>query len=132
MSAGQGNSAVLIVEDEPVVRLLLNALLQRQGLSTLTAEDGVQALEVYEAQPEKIGVVITDLNMPRMDGFGLIRRLTETSRPPAIIVTSGLPEMIQEVRRIWGDTVVVMPKPYDAKDVAMALQKVGAAATTHA
>lgn len=119
---------MLVVEDEPVIRLLLKVLLERQGLATITAEDGMEALEVYEAQQGRIGLVITDLNMPRLDGFGVIRRLLDMPRHPALIVTSGLPEMIQEVRRIWGDSIVVMPKPYDAKDLALALERARSAA----
>jgi CheY-like chemotaxis protein len=122
-SSTPDSSVVLIAEDEPIIRSLLRVLLERLGLQVLSAGDGAEAWEIFQAHAEEISIVITDLNMPRLDGPGLLRRLSEHPRHPSVIVTSGLPEMIDEVRRIWGDEVVVMPKPYDAKDLAHALER---------
>lgn len=123
-SAAQGGNIVLIAEDEPIIRMLLKSLLKRHGLNVVAAVDGQEAWEIYEQRAEEIAVVITDLNMPRLDGPGLVRRIAEHPRHPGIIVTSGLPEMIEEVRRVWHDDIVIMPKPYDAHDLAAALERV--------
>lgn len=122
--AAPAPSFVLIAEDEPIIRLLLRSLLERHGLSVLAAADGQEAWEMFEQRADEIAVVITDLNMPRLDGPGLVRRIAEHPRRPGIVVTSGLPEMIDEVRRVWQEDVVVMPKPYDAHDLAAALERV--------
>lgn len=123
-SASPFSRAVLIAEDEPVIRLLLKTLLERRGLRVLVAADGLEAFELYKTHMEEIGLVITDLNMPRLDGPGLVRRLAEQPHHPGIIVTSGLPEMIDDMRRIWGDDIVLMPKPYDSSDLTRALERV--------
>ena len=117
---------VLIAEDEPIIRSLLRVLLERHGFQVLAAADGLEAWELFEAHADDISLIITDLNMPRLDGPGLMGRLSQRERRPAVIVTSGLPEMIQQVRRVWEDDVVVMPKPYDANDLAAALERAGA------
>jgi diguanylate cyclase (GGDEF)-like protein len=64
---------VLIVEDDPSVLLLLKGLLEAEGYEVLTAANGVQALSLLEQST--VSIVITDLNMPRMDGFELCRRI---------------------------------------------------------
>ena len=126
--AAQHASAVLIAEDEPIIRSLLCVLLERRGLRVLVAADGLEALSLFEQNMEENGVVITDLNMPRLDGPGLVRRLAEYPHHVRIIVTSGLPEMIDEMRRVWGPELVIMPKPYDARDLDEALERVKVAA----
>ncbi|HEX2101222.1 MAG TPA: response regulator [Candidatus Synoicihabitans sp.] len=130
MSNSPFSNVALIAEDEPIIRSLLKSLLERRGLRVLAASDGVEALELFHAHGEEIGLIITDLNMPRLDGPELLRRLTSGTRHPGIIVTSGLPEMIEDVRRQWRDEVVVMPKPYDSKDLALALERVRALVPT--
>jgi two-component system, cell cycle sensor histidine kinase and response regulator CckA len=122
------SNVVLIAEDEPIIRSLLSVLLERKGMRVLVAADGLEALAIYTEHCDEIGVVITDLNMPRLDGPGLVRRLAEFPHQPRIIVTSGLPEMINEMRRVWGREIVLLPKPYDANDLAQALERVGAVA----
>ena len=123
-SAAQGSNLVLIAEDEPIIRILLKSLLQRHGLKVIAAADGQEAWELFEQRAEEIAVVITDLNMPRLDGPGLVRRIAEHPHHPGIVVTSGLPEMLEEVRRVWQDDIVIMPKPYDAHDLSAALERV--------
>ena len=81
---------VLIAEDESFTALALVDALQAQGHDVREAADGAEALEIMgEFQPD---VLVTDLNMPRMDGFELIRRLNARPQgaPPVILIT-GLP-----------------------------------------
>lgn len=80
---------VLVVEDDKMVGVMLADFLKRQGYRVITASDG---LEAYKAVlSEKPQVVITDLVMPKLDGFGLfdaLRSVPELSRIPVILVTS--------------------------------------------
>jgi len=63
----------LVVDDDPVVRLLVSALLRRAEWSVESAENGARALELMDA--ESFDVVISDANMPVLDGLGLFTRL---------------------------------------------------------
>ncbi|SOE09904.1 response regulator receiver domain-containing protein [Hoeflea halophila] len=65
---------VLIVDDSPTARALLRTRLDRFNFNVSTAENGAEALTILKTKPE-IGLVITDYNMPDMDGFELTRRL---------------------------------------------------------
>ncbi|MCD1261716.1 response regulator [Paenibacillus athensensis] len=80
---------VLVVDDEPIIRLGLRTLVEweEHGFCYAgEAEDGQEALELLEAQP--IDIVITDLLMPRMDGLELIRRLKMSGKDVGIVVLS--------------------------------------------
>ncbi len=80
---------VLIVDDSLSVRNTLSQLLGDFGYQTLTARDGVEALEMVRKQPP--AVVLTDLEMPRMDGMELVRTLRnnpDTGALPIVMITS--------------------------------------------
>jgi DNA-binding response OmpR family regulator len=77
---------VLIVDDEPRYLRLLEANLRTEGYEVVTAQDGQQALDVFSAQP--IDLVLLDIMMPRLDGFGATQRIREFSSVPIIILTA--------------------------------------------
>lgn len=78
---------VLVVDDEENQRAGLASMISSWGFSTETAADGQEALDKMSLSP--VHVIITDLMMPRMDGFELLRRLSsQGSVPPAIVLTA--------------------------------------------
>jgi len=77
---------ILIVDDEPRYLRLLEANLRTEGYEVATAQDGMQALDVFSAQP--IDLVLLDVMMPRLDGFGVCQRLREFSNVPIVILTA--------------------------------------------
>jgi two-component system cell cycle sensor histidine kinase/response regulator CckA len=81
---------ILVVEDSDVVRKLAARILTADGYPVVTANDGVEAIEVLERSA--IRVVVTDLKMPRMDGHELARQVA--ARWPAVrmIFMTGHPE----------------------------------------
>jgi two-component system chemotaxis sensor kinase CheA len=81
--------SVVVVDDALMVRELQRSILERGGYSVRTANDGVEALEMLAEQPADL--VVTDLEMPNMDGFGLTRSIRAHPRLaniPVLIVTS--------------------------------------------
>jgi CheY-like chemotaxis protein len=76
-------STILIVDDEPSVRAFLKAALQRARMSVLEAEDGVAALKIMGARAREIGLVISDIEMPRMGGLELVSFLRQGLRRSA-------------------------------------------------
>jgi chemotaxis receptor (MCP) glutamine deamidase CheD len=83
------STRILTVDDSASMRALLNHALTSQGFNVAQAEDGEVALE-WLAMNE-VDVVITDINMPRLDGFGLIERLRQGSRHrdrPILVLTT--------------------------------------------
>ena len=97
---------VLIVEDSDNSAATMEmALLGIPGLSVLRAPSGLEALRILREKGTGVQAIITDLNMPRMDGFELIRRVREDGRMgamPIIVVSAdtdpGTPERIAQMK----------------------------------
>jgi len=78
---------VLVADDEESQRLALAKIIRSWGFAAETAADGQEALDKLNQVP--VHVLVTDLMMPRMDGFELLKRLsTQASAPPAIVLTA--------------------------------------------
>ena len=78
---------MLVADDEPGVRLLLHKALSAAGFEVLTAADGQEAWTIAEQQP--VDLILTDVNMPGMDGHTLLRRVRQLKPDlPVIVMTS--------------------------------------------
>jgi len=77
---------ILIVDDEPRYLRLLEANLRTEGYEVVTASDGAQAVDVFSGQP--IDLVLMDVMMPKLDGFGATQRIREFSNTPIVILTA--------------------------------------------
>jgi CheY-like chemotaxis protein len=78
---------VLIVDDDPQMRVLLREILSEEGYQILEATDGKQALELIHQQP--VDLLITDRAMPVMDGMELLEKLREEKRAiPALVISA--------------------------------------------
>ncbi len=80
---------VLVVDDEIGIRLLLSEALLSQGFEVREAKDGQESLEVMN--DEHFDLVVTDINMPRLDGLGLLQSMKEGGRKEKVIVMTGNP-----------------------------------------
>lgn len=82
---------VLVVDDSITTRTLQKTILQTHGYDVLLATDGVEALSLLHRSPRRIDVIVTDVEMPRMDGFALldaVRSDPRLSRIPVVLMTS--------------------------------------------
>jgi DNA-binding response OmpR family regulator len=86
MPSSSAAKRILIVDDEPRYLRLLEANLKTEGYLVSTATDGIQALEVFSAQPADL--ILLDIMMPRLDGFGVCQRIREFSSVPIMILTA--------------------------------------------
>jgi DNA-binding response OmpR family regulator len=77
---------ILIVDDEPRYLRLLEANLKTEGYTVVTASDGLQAVDAFSSQP--VDLILLDIMMPRLDGFGTCQRIREFSNVPIIMLTA--------------------------------------------
>jgi two-component system chemotaxis response regulator CheY len=120
---------VLVVDDSSTVRSQASRALNEAGFEVLEAVDGVDALEKLDARAD-IGLVVCDMNMPRMNGVELVEALAkrpDRRMPPVIMLTTeGHPQLIKRAKasgaKGW------MMKPFKAELLAAAARKVIAAA----
>jgi DNA-binding NtrC family response regulator len=89
---------ILVIDDEPGIRSLLDTLLSRKGYDVVLAENGRKGLELFRR--EHPDVIVLDLKMPEMDGFTVLQQINSLDpRTPVIILTgAGTPEAEQRIR----------------------------------
>lgn len=83
---------VLFVDDEPLLRDLVQEALHFEGYEVILASDGQEALEKFEAHREDLGVVVMDVTMPRMNGIDAFRRMHAQDPRIPVILSSGYSE----------------------------------------
>lgn len=114
---------ILVADDSPSIRKFVSFSLTMQGFEVLSACDGMEALE--KLPKSKIDLVITDLNMPNMDGFELIKTIRnseEYKEIPVIILSSlSASEDIEKGMSCGANSYLV--KPFDPKRIQYEVSK---------
>ncbi len=117
---------ILAVDDSRTIRDMLNLTMNQAGFTTHLAEDGVQGVEVLKEMSPAPDAIITDINMPRMDGFEFIvavRKIEEFRAIPILVLTTeSAPELKQRARDAGATGWIV--KPFQPKKLIRALQMV--------
>jgi two-component system, NtrC family, response regulator AtoC len=110
---------ILIADDEPHMRRLLEIMLQKMGHTVFAASDGQEALELARKNP--VDLVITDLRMPRMDGITLLSRLREEGQDvPVIVITAhGTVESAVDAMKRGASDYLLRPFDLDALELAI-------------
>lgn len=112
---------VLAVDDEPMMRALLEKILARDGYRIITAEDGAMALSILESQP--VSIVLSDIQMPKMNGFELLN-----------VLKSRFPEVGVIMMTAFGDTFTVkdalllgadeyITKPFKSYEISLVVER---------
>jgi two-component system chemotaxis response regulator CheY len=117
---------ILIVDDSKTVRNLVAFIMKKEGFKVSTAEDGLDGLEkLYSA--EQVDLIISDINMPRMDGFTFIKTVREQPAyrdlPIVVLSTEGQEKDIQQGIQLGANMYMVKPAQPDkmVKNVLMLL-----------
>jgi Response regulator containing CheY-like receiver, AAA-type ATPase, and DNA-binding domains len=115
---------VLAIDDSRTIRELLRACLEGAGFEVTSAEDGVDGTRKFpDLGPD---VVITDINMPNMDGFGVIDAIrggqVNTSVPILVLTTESAPELKARARDAGATGWIV--KPFDDTSLISVLKRV--------
>lgn len=113
---------VLVIDDEPDVRWVLRLSLERAGHEVIMAEDGLRGVAM--AQRQRPDVIVLDLMMPVMDGYGVLDALgrdDRTKQVPVLVLTAkALPE--EEDRVTEAGATRFMTKPFEPSDLASTLE----------
>ncbi len=116
---------ILTVDDSRTMRDMLKFALVGAGHEVIQAEDGVQGLEVL-ANCGHVDVIITDINMPRMDGYGVIEQVRRDPQrrgiPILVLTTESEPAKKQRARDAGATGWIV--KPFDSEKLLAAVQRV--------
>jgi DNA-binding response OmpR family regulator len=114
-------ASVLVVDDNPDVRALVTTLLGRAGYLVSEAEDGRAALKaLYGQRPD---LVVLDVNMPELDGWGTLERIRELSDVP-VIMLSARGEELEKVRALRAGADDYVTKPFGRQELLARVETV--------
>ncbi len=123
MSAERGT--ILVVEDEPILRMVLSDHLADLGYETIEAENGSAALPVLESEAP-IALMITDVDMPGMDGKALAAAARELRPSLGIVFSTGDTGAIRAWSGFDAAIMLAVSKPFEAKELAAAIDRFAA------
>ncbi|MFP4541695.1 MAG: response regulator [Opitutales bacterium] len=114
---------ILTVDDSLSVRQMVGLALRQMGHETIEAADGAEALQRFAVQP--VHMVITDLNMPRLNGIELVRRLRASPAgrliPIVMLTTESQPEMKQQGKAAGATGWIV--KPFTREQLTLVVKR---------
>jgi len=115
-------ATILVVDDDSTIRSLLKEILAPGKHTILEASDGREALAILKVQ--KVNLIITDRDMPVMNGLDMLKILRETNRMVPSLMISGYGE-----EKMWGDAIAYgaedyLLKPFKPEDILKTVQKV--------
>jgi two-component system response regulator HydG len=112
---------VLIVDDEPAARYALEELLRADGYVVDSAEDGIAALAIAAERPPD--AVVTDLDMPRMNGMELLAKLREEDAGIPVIVVTSLHDMTAAIQAMRAGAEDYLTKPVEFDVLALSIER---------
>ena len=112
---------ILIVDDEPNMLLVLEAMLKREKYEVATASEGLEALELLKN--DDVAVVITDLKMPKLDGLGLLSEIEKNYPSIPVIVITAHGTIATAVEALKKGAFDYITKPFDQDDLKNVISK---------
>ena len=112
---------ILVVDDELNMRLVLKAMLKKEGYEVATAADGQEALQILKE--EKIAVVATDLKMPRLDGMGLLDRIMQDDPSLPVIILTAHGTVANAVDALKKGAFDYLTKPFEQDELKTVIMK---------
>ena len=117
--------SILVVDDSMTTRTLEKSILEAHGYRVRVAVDGMEALDLLRA--EKADLVIADIQMPRLDGFGLLAALKKDqnlNQIPVIVVTSLESPEDQERGLALGADAYIVKRKFDQEELLAAIRQI--------
>ncbi len=103
---------IILAEDEAPLRLLLTEMLTAAGLTVRTAADGIEALALVEKHPN-ISLLLTDVKMPRMDGYALAEAALELRPELKVVMMTAYVQDHPPTALLKAREIRVLVKPFD-------------------
>ncbi|MCG6962900.1 MAG: response regulator [Acidobacteria bacterium] len=114
---GGGSGTILVVDDDATVRSALVEILESHGYASLQAEDGLQAVAVFEQHRHEIDLVILDMTMPHMGGRQTFDRLRDISPDVRVVLSTGYSRMKEGQKLLKEGARAFLQKPYRVSEL---------------
>ncbi len=125
LTPGGKTGTILLIDDEPLVRSIAEAVLKREGYRVLTADDGVEGIEVFRKNLHDVSLIMLDLTMPRLSGRDTFIELKRLDPEIPVLICSGYMVEIEEFEKETGfRPSSFVPKPYAINELSLSVHTV--------
>ena len=114
-------SRVLIVDDEESMRMLVGRAIAMDGHQTVTAQDGAEALEILTREQGRFDLLLTDIQMPIMDGIALALATARDFPKLTILLMTGFADQRERAHGLNAIAHDVISKPFSVADIRTAV-----------
>jgi len=118
-----GGETILLVEDDPSILQLTQALLERHGYTVLGANSGHEAIRLAEEHGSKINLLLTDVIMPEMNGRQVADAVSALCPLVKTLFMSGYPASVISRHRVLDEGINFIQKPFSLRDLVEAVKK---------
>ncbi len=113
---------ILVVDDQPGIRLLLTDILSDAGYNTTTASTGKEALDKLQEKP--FALILLDYKLPVIDGVDVLKRIEKENLKLPAIVMSGLAEKIEEDMKSYPLVKELLAKPFNIQEIPAMVKRI--------
>jgi CheY-like chemotaxis protein len=118
-----GTETILVIEDEELLLDLVVSLFEQYGYTVLTSPDGEEAISIYEKNHSAIHLVVTDLGLPKMNGWQAFQKMKEINPNVKAILATGYLEPHEKNQFLEGGISEIVPKPYEPSELLRKIYK---------
>jgi len=120
----EGSKTILVVEDERLVRNLIERILYKYGYMPLVASSAKEAIAISDQYKQDIQLMITDVVMPHTDGYALAKTITQKRPGIKTLLISGYEQEVSSLSDKSGNQMHFLPKPFGVKVIVSKIQEV--------
>ncbi len=121
---------IMVVDDEPMALVLSKQVLTQAGFEVVTAQSGLECLELYRTRPGRFSLVLLDLTMPLMDGEDTFRRLREIDPKAVVVLNTGFIEEERLAQMMDAGLAGFVRRPYQPLEVIAQIRSILATAAS--
>jgi two-component system cell cycle sensor histidine kinase/response regulator CckA len=119
----RGEGCILLIEDDEVVRLTIVDMLEIMGFTTVMATDGREGVDIFQSDPSRFALVMTDLTMPRLDGGEVCLEVHRIKPGMPVVMISGYNEADLGARFSEAGLAGFLQKPFNFESLGVVLKK---------
>lgn len=119
-----GTEEILLVEDEEMLRELAKMSLKGSGYRVMTASEGEEAIRIYKVHHNEIDLVLSDMGLPKLDGYSIFKELKKINPTVKFVLASGYIDPAQKSEILKSGVKEFIQKPYAPNDMLKRIRNV--------
>ncbi|MBX9682355.1 MAG: response regulator [Hyphomicrobium sp.] len=108
---------ILLADDDVAVRDLVRRALTSEGHAVHVTQDGLEALDYFTANLESVDLIVTDVDMPQLDGLALAEKALALKPAISIVLMSGFSDQLDRAAALQAQRMASIPKPFTLEQI---------------